>query len=141
KSKRELAIHVLPGTKEIQFGSGGGLIEVLYAPTGFLLVRRAVYDTLRTQLVLPECIADTGRTLVPYYAPLVLPDGAGWGARADVFAFCERARQCSYKIMADTSLRLLHIGSYAYGWEDAGRNVQRFGSYRFHLSERTKEMT
>jgi Sulfotransferase family len=141
KSKRELAIHVLPGTKEIQFGGGGGLIEVLYAPTGFLLVRRAVYDTLRTQLDLPECIADTGRTLVPYYAPLVRPDGAGWWYLADDFAFCERARQCGYKIMADTSLRLLHIGSYAYGWEDAGRNVQRFGSYRFHLNERTKEIT
>src|SRR5689334_13628737 len=31
KGRRELASHVLPGTKEIVFGQGGGLIEILYA--------------------------------------------------------------------------------------------------------------
>jgi sulfotransferase family protein len=139
KSKRELAIHVLPGTKEIQFGTGGGLIELLYAPTGFLLVRREVYDKLREQLQLPECLADTGRTLVPYYAPLIRPDGDGWWYLADDFAFCERARQCGYKIMADTTIRLLHIGSYAFGWEDAGRQVPRFSSYLFHLTDQQQK--
>jgi len=136
KSKRELAIHALPGTGAITFGGGGGLIEVLYAPTGFLLVRREVYDTLRKQLNLPECLADTGRTLVPYYAPLIRPDDDGSWYLADDFAFCERARQCGYKIMADTTLRLFHIGSYSFGWEDAGRKVQRFSTFLFHLTER-----
>jgi hypothetical protein len=135
KSKRELAIHALPGTSEILFGTGGGLVEVLYAPTGFLLVRRAVYDKLREQLELPECLADTGRTLVPYYAPLIRPDGDGWWYLADDFAFCERARQCGYKIVADTTVRLLHIGSYSFGWEDAGRQVVRYASYKFHLTD------
>jgi hypothetical protein len=135
KSKRELAIHVLPGTKEIHFGAGGGLLEVLYAPTGFLLVRRAVYDKIREQLELPECLADTGRTLVPYYAPLIRPDGDGWWYLADDFAFCERARQCGFKIMADSTVRLLHIGSYSFGWEDAGRQVARYSSYKFQLTD------
>jgi hypothetical protein len=135
KSKRELAIHALPGTTEIVFGKGGGLVEVLYAPTGFLLVRRTVYDVMREQLNLPVCLADTGRMLVPYYAPLIRPDGDGWWYLADDFAFCERARQCGFKIMADSALRLLHIGSYDFGWEDAGRHVSRFASYRFHLTD------
>jgi hypothetical protein len=135
KSKRELAIHALAGTTDIQFGKGGGLIEIQYAPTGFLLVRREVYDRMRQQLALPECRADTGRTLVPYYAPHIRPDGDGWWYLADDFAFCERARQCGYKIMADTTVRLFHIGSYSYGWEDAGRQVPRFGSYKFHLTD------
>jgi hypothetical protein len=135
KSKRELAIHSLPGTKDILFGEGGGLIEVQYAPTGFLLVRREVYDKLREQLELPECLADTGRMLVPYYAPLIRPDGDGWWYLAEDFAFCERARRCGYRIMADTTLRLLHIGTYSFGWEDAGRQAPRFGSYRFHLTD------
>jgi len=135
KSKRELAIHALPGTGDIQFGKGGGLLEILYGPTGFLLVRREVYDKMRNRLELPECRADTGRTLVPYYAPLIRADGDGWWYLAEDFSFCERARQCGYKIVADTTVRLLHIGKYFYGWEDAGRKVSRFGSYKFHLSD------
>ena len=104
KNKRELAIHALPGTKEIVFGKGGGLIEILYAPTGFLLVRRDVYDdaprAARTARVSrrhrPHARART-------IAPLIRPDGDGWWYLADDFAFCERARQCGYKIMADTT--------------------------------------
>ena len=135
KSKRELAIHAYPGTTDITFGAAGGLIELLYAPTGFLRVRREVYEAMQTQLKLPVCDADTGRTLVPYYMPLVRPDGDGWWYLAEDFSFCERARQCGFKIMADTTVRLLHIGTYAYGWEDAGRQVKRFSTYHFRLSD------
>jgi hypothetical protein len=134
KSKRELAIHALPGTKEITFGKAGGLVEILYAPTGFLRVRREVYESIRAKLHLPECLADTGRKLVPYYAPLIRPDGEGWWYLAEDFSFCERARQCGYRVMADTTIRLLHIGTYAYGWEDAGRRVTRYSTYHFHLT-------
>jgi hypothetical protein len=139
KSKRELAIHAVPGTTDIQFGKGGGLLQIQYAPTGFLLVRREVYDSMREQLQLPECRADTGRTLVPYYAPHIRPDGDGWWYLAEDFAFCERARQCGYKIMADTTIRLFHIGTFSYGWEDAGRRIPRFASYKFHLSDAKEE--
>jgi hypothetical protein len=135
KNKRELAIHALPGTKEIVFGKGGGLIEILYGPTGFLRIRREVYETLRRRLALPECLADTGRTLVPYFAPLIRPDGDSQWYLADDFAFCERARQCGYKIVADTTIRLWHIGTRQFGWEDAGANLPRFGTYRFQLSD------
>jgi hypothetical protein len=35
-------------------------------------------------------------------------------------------------IMADTTIRLLHVGTYAYGWEDAGGGrPQRQGTYRY----------
>ena len=138
KSKRELAIHALPGTETITFGKAGGLLELLYAPTGFLRVRREVYETMRDKLQLPECLADTGRRLVPYFAPLIRPDGDGWWYLAEDFSFCERARQCGYKIMADTTIRLLHIGAYAYGWEDAGRRLTRYSTYHFHLTGHEK---
>jgi hypothetical protein len=98
-----------------------------------------VYDTLREKLALPECTADTGRTLTPYYAPLVRPDGDGWWYLAEDFSFCERARQCGYKIMADTTVRLLHIGTHAYGWEDAGRRVARYSTYRFQLTDSVRK--
>ena len=43
KRFRALSSHVLPGTPKITFGNHGGLYEMLYAATGFLLVRREVY--------------------------------------------------------------------------------------------------
>jgi len=75
---------------------------------------------------------------VPYYAPLIRPDGDGWWYLADDFAFCERARLCGFKIMADTTVRLLHIGSYAYGWEDAGRKISRFANFKYRLTDGDK---
>jgi len=46
KGKRELAVHILPGTAKIQFGVHGGLHELLYGGTGFLHVRRHVHSSL-----------------------------------------------------------------------------------------------
>jgi hypothetical protein len=37
--------------------------------------------------------------------------------------------------MADTSIRLWHVGSYRYGWEDAGRDVERFDDYTFDITD------
>ena len=114
-------------------------MEVLYASTGFLLVRRQVYERMRIELKLPECVAEKRRKLVPYFSPLIKTDGDGSWYLADDFAFCERARQCGYRIMADTSLRILHIGNYDFGWEDAGRGPRRQPTYRFRLVDSTKK--
>jgi hypothetical protein len=38
--------------------------------------------------------------------------------------------------MADSAIRLWHIGSRAFGWEDAGSKRTRFGTYRFKLTDR-----
>ena len=43
---------------------------------------------------------------------------------AEDFAFCERARQCGYTILADTTIRLGHIGSCEYSWEEAGSDTR-----------------
>lgn len=62
----------------------------------------------------------------------------GWYL-ADDCSLRERARQCGYKIMADTSIRLWHIGSYAYGWEDAGQDRPRHDSFLFLLGDGEKK--
>jgi hypothetical protein len=56
----------------------------------------------------------------------------GWYLPED-YAFCERARQCGYKIMADTTIRLWHHGSYGYSWEDAGKNQERYETFYFNV--------
>jgi hypothetical protein len=64
---------------------------------------------------------------------------AGEGEQAwylgEDYAFCERVRRCGFRVLADTAIRLWHVGSYRFGWEDAGRDMGRFGDYIYHLSD------
>ena len=115
-----LASHIMPGTPKMVFGKEGGLVEILYAGAGFLLIRREVYLTIQERLQLPMCNERFRVPMIPFFHPMLRPcEDAHWYLAED-YAFCERARQSGFKIMADTTIRLWHIGSHAYGWEDAG---------------------
>ncbi len=134
KGQRALACEVLPGTKKLTFGQGGGLTEVKYAGTGFLLTRRQLYLDMIQKLPLPLCNQGRGNPLYPFFQPLILPiDQGNWYLGED-YAFCERARRCGYSTFADTTIRLDHIGRYRYSWEDAGSDVKRFGTYEYHIT-------
>lgn len=133
KGPQGLACHVGPGKAAILFGRRGGLVEITYAGAGFLHVRRDVYFTIQGQLGLPVCNEGFGRPMIPFFQPLVRPHENGHWYLAEDFAFCERARQCGYVIRADTTIRLWHIGSYRYGWEDAGIPRERFGDFTLNL--------
>ena len=126
KSRREFACTFLPGTKQVLFGPTGGLVEILYCGFGFVLTRRPVYERMQKQLGLPVCNQRFGSLLVPYFAPMAIPDGAGSWYLGEDYAFCERARQCGFRIMADLTIRLWHVGSYRFSWEDAGNDKERF---------------
>ena len=134
KNKRALASHVLADTKSITFGEGGGLIELLYAATGFLLVRREAYLTIQRKLQLPMCNERFGRPLIPFFLPMVRTIDDGHWYLAEDYSFCERARMAGFKIYAYTSIRLWHIGLYRYGWEDAGIGLPRFNAFTLNLS-------
>ena len=135
KSRRQFACSFLPQTRSLLFGSKGGVIEILYCGFGFTLTRRGLYETMQRQLELPMCNQRFQSPLAPYFAPLI--DGAGeqaWYLSED-YAFCERARRCGFRVLADTTIRLWHVGSYRFGWEDAGRDVERFDDYTFHITD------
>jgi hypothetical protein len=133
KSMRALACHVLPGTRQLVFGAEGGLTELLYSAAGFLLVRRQVYLDIQQRLALPVCNQRFGQPTIPFFQPMVVPDAAGHWYLPEDYAFCERARQCGYKIMADTTIRLWHHGSYGYSWEDAGKDMERYETFYFNV--------
>lgn len=126
---RALCLYTLPGTTRFTLGDGGGLEPVLYTGTGFLLVRRAVFEDIRSAQALPVCNQRSGQAIVPYFMPMVIPDGDGHWYLQDDFAFCERARRAGHDIWVDTQPRVWHVGSYWFGWEDAGRDVERFATY------------
>jgi hypothetical protein len=133
KVEKKLTSHLLPGTREIAFGQGGGLLEILYAATGFLYTRRQVYLDVQTKLNLPVCNRQLGQPLVPFFLPMILEDQGEHVYLSEDFSFCERARRCGYRIWADTTIRLQHIGIYGYSWEDLGGSLQRFPTYRLQV--------
>jgi hypothetical protein len=133
KGPREFACHFLPGTKEVKFGSHGGVMEVRFVGWGFVSTKKQVYLQLQRQFDLPICNERFGKKLIPFFGPMVIDDGKGNWYLAEDYAFCERARQCGIPIHADTSIRLWHIGNYGYSWEDAGSGKERFKDYTFHI--------
>ena len=112
KGPREVAAAVLPGTTQLQFGFDGGLREIRYAGFGFVLTRRELFTTMQEKLKLPVCNPMFPRTIVPYFLGLLHETPHGLWYLGEDYAFCERAYQSGYRLFADTSIRLWHIGSY-----------------------------
>jgi hypothetical protein len=135
KGKRALASHIVPGTPNLTFGEGGGLIELLYAATGFMLIRREAYLGIQRHLQLPTCNERFGHAMIPFFLPLIRKIDDGHWYLAEDYSFCERARQSGFKIWADTRIRLWHVGWYRYGWEDAGIERPRFNSFTLNFSK------
>jgi hypothetical protein len=124
KDRKGFACRFLPGTGKVTMGERGGLVEVLYAAVGFAMTRRPVYEAIRDRLGLPECDVRPGPGLVPYFLPAVVESAPGvFSYLPEDYAFCERARRSGVAVMADTAVRLWHVGSYAFTWEDLGKEV------------------
>lgn len=135
ENQRSFACKFPRGTSVVGFGKAGGLIDLSFAGTGFLLTHRAVYQTIQERLNLPVCNERFGPSMIPFFQPTVIPDDQGSWYLGEDYSFSHRARECGYKIMADTTIRLRHVGSYAFGWEDPGSERTRYDSYTFHISE------
>ena len=58
--------------------------------------------------------------MIPFFLPMIRPYEEGPWYLGEDHAFCHRATRLWIKIYGDTSVRLWHIGTYRYGWEDAG---------------------
>ncbi|WP_201766200.1 hypothetical protein [Rhodopirellula baltica] len=139
KGKQALSSHIVPGTERLRFGREGGVAEILYAAAGFLHIRREVYQTVQEKLALPVCNEKFGRPMLPFFAPMIIPANEASWYLAEDFAFCERARQCGYSIFADTRIRLWHVGSYMYGWEDSGGKMPRHDDYTLTFGKASPE--
>ncbi len=111
------------------------MIEIRYCGFGFVHTRRTLYETMQRQLHLPVCNQHFQSPLVPYFGPLVSGEGERAWYLSEDYSFCERARRCGFRVLANTTIRLWHVGPYRFGWEDAGRYVERFDDYTFHITD------
>ena len=55
-----------------------------------------------------------------------------WWSLGEDYSFSHRARECGFRVLADTTIRLWHIGNSHYGWEEAGSDAKRFDT--FHMT-------
>jgi len=98
--------------------SEGGLYEVDCLATGFLFIKGAVFRNMEKILDLPLCNTSFSAPQIPFFKPDIwCVDGVNYYLGED-FSFCKRAHICGYKVILDSSIKLGHIGRYAYEWED-----------------------
>lgn len=87
-----------------------GPIEVDYAGTGFMLIRREVIQALIEAHPETKYEGPNGIVHAIYNTPVVDEH-----FDSEDYNFCRRWRALGGKIVADPYVRLLHHGSYAYG--------------------------
>lgn len=124
-----IAATMVTGCKGLVFGRDGGLTEIRWAATGFFYTKREVYDRIERKFDLPLCEDENDGDILPYFYPMILHDGERYNYMGEDLSFCERARQSGYKIYADTTIRLGHIGKYRYSWEDITGDRPRAKSF------------
>lgn len=108
------------GVDRVVFGSAApGLYPMLYASTGFLCIRAEVLHRMIDELKLPLCHWGPVKDFYPFFLPLCVPDGRG-GTRylTEDYSFSHRLHQIGVTPMADTTIKLYHIGRYGFSFED-----------------------
>ena len=41
-----------------------------------------------------------------------------------------------FRVLADTAVRVWHVGNYAYTWEDAGTDRKRFATFHYNFDSK-----
>lgn len=118
KGEPQLTIRWSEGTTSVVLGEGGGLVDVKYASTGFLLTHASVYDAMQVKGLARAAFGQFGRSMMGYFQPMTITEGTISRYLAEDWSFCHRASEAGIPIMVDTRPRLMHVGRYAYSWED-----------------------
>ncbi|OBK36222.1 hypothetical protein A5658_06240 [Mycobacterium sp. 1245111.1] len=91
-----------------------GLIEIANAGTGFMLIKRAVFESLAADAPSYVDGSTPGIELKEFYAVSIDPD-SGNSLLSEDYHFCKLARDRGFKIYAAPWVRLNHTGTYIFG--------------------------
>jgi hypothetical protein len=95
----------LPGER---WAEADGCVEVAGVPTGFLKIRRRVFEKLYGTVPQHRSKEDGyGRMLIPVLFERSLN---GLSRRGGDYEFCRKAREAGFKICVDPSMQLGHVG-------------------------------
>lgn len=96
----------------------GGIVEVQAVATGFLYTTAHLYNVIQKKLDLKICNTSFDAPQIPFYHPNVWSFNERHYYLGEDFSFCFSAKQAGFSVYLDTSIKLGHIGSYTYKWED-----------------------
>lgn len=106
-----------PSVESVKFFEGGELHPAALVGLGFTAIPSSIFDLMSSY---PEVAVAGGERVRPYFLPAVTADQY----LGEDAAFCSRVLAHGAKLFIDTTVRLLHRGSYGYSLEDAGRQQQ-----------------
>ncbi|WP_197503170.1 hypothetical protein, partial [Mycobacterium sp. 1245111.1] len=93
-----------------------GLIEIANAGTGFMLIKRAVFESLAADAPSYVDGSTPGIELKEFYAVSIDPD-SGNSLLSEDYHFCKLARSCGFRVFAAPWVHLTHTGPYEYDSE------------------------
>ena len=102
------AVKLIDDSADSLAADPDGLLEIAAAGTGFMLIKRGVFDTLSE--VVPEYAPDE-KPIKEYYATTTDPSGR---LITEDYHFCLLARSHGFKIYAAPWVRLGHAGTYVF---------------------------
>lgn len=122
----------------------GGIVEVQAVATGFMYTTAHLYNVMQKKLELELCNTSFDAPQIPFYHPNVWSYSNQHYYLGEDFSFCFRARQAGFKVFLDTSIKLGHIGSYTYKWEDvvnpAYYNPEKVIGFTYHQRNKSNEV-
>jgi hypothetical protein len=106
----------------IEFGDDPTPVEIQWAATGMLAIHRRVFEKMAEGMTLLHEKNGIG-AFYPFFQTMQYDSDEGPIILSEDFAFCERARNLGFKIYANPSMRMGHMGQYVYRLEDMAATV------------------
>jgi hypothetical protein len=89
-------------------GLGDGVVDVDYAGTGFMLIKREVFERIADGLPVIETVSGRMRR----WWSFDVVDGV---ELPEDYGFCKRVRDAGMRVVCDTGIKLRHWGLKGYG--------------------------
>jgi hypothetical protein len=118
--ERSLVLNLIDGSPDRV--TADGLIEIANAGTGFMLIKRSVFEALADDAPSYVDGSTPGIALKAFYAVSIDPD-SGNSLLSEDYHFCKMARDRGFKIYAAPWVRLNHTGTYIFGNRGAGNTA------------------
>jgi len=123
-----------PLSDEVWLGNRGRVRPVSMVPFGFTMTSRRAFDLAGQDLPEIECKENKSGKAKPWFQQYIQenPDGTRVALGED-YSFSVRLKNAGGRMFCDTRLRVGHLGTYVYEWEDMSGTVIRSPNVRVNF--------